>query len=96
MNAVFQSNSSGVLLNVPYHGDLANTETIPAYALAVWLFTDAMRSRTGGYWIEWVENANITAISYNQGQLKIQVVGKNGTVASALPRARWSAAASME
>jgi hypothetical protein len=85
MNAVFQSNSSGILLIRPFKGDLANTETIPAYSLAVRMFTDAMRSRTDGYWIDLVQRANITAISYDGGQLKIQVVGDNGTVVMHTP-----------
>jgi hypothetical protein len=80
MNAVFASNSSGVLLNAPGHGDLANTETIPAYILSTWLFRNAMRSHTG-YWIDWVQNANITAIDFRGGQLEVDVSGRNGSLA---------------
>lgn len=85
MNAVFQSNQSGVLLNEPYHGDLANTETIPAYALATWAFRNAMRSGTAGYWIDWVHNVNITSIDYTDGKLDVQVVGQNGLVRLGTP-----------
>jgi hypothetical protein len=80
MNAVFASNSSGVLLNTPRNGDLANTETIPAYMLSMWMFKNAMRSHTG-CWIDWVQNANITAISYRGGQLEVDVSGRNGSLA---------------
>jgi hypothetical protein len=72
MNAVFASNSSGVLLNNPYDGDWANTETIPAYMLATWLFQSEMKNATG-YWIVSLHNVNITSISYSDGTLKVSV-----------------------
>jgi hypothetical protein len=84
MNAVFASNSSGILLNSPRHGDLANTETIPAYMLSMWLFKNAMRSYTG-YWIDWVQNANIAALDYRNGHLEVDVSGKNGSLALGTP-----------
>ncbi|MGD0477555.1 MAG: hypothetical protein ABSB29_05245 [Nitrososphaerales archaeon] len=46
MNAVFQSDVDGIILNQPFHGDLANTETLPAYMLSTWLFEDEMRNAT--------------------------------------------------
>lgn len=84
MDEVFQSNSSGVLQNQPRKSDLANTETIPAYMLSTWLFKNAMRSQTG-YWIEWVQSANITSIDYRGGQLKVDVAGRNGSLALGTP-----------
>jgi len=79
MDAVFQSNSSGVLLNQPYMGDLANTETIPAYMMATWLFQKAMRNATG-CWITSLHGANITSISYADGILSIKAIGDNGSL----------------
>ena len=85
MDAVFQSNMSGVLLNRPFHGDLANTETTPAIMLADSMFTDSIRSGTGGYWIDWVQRTNITAVQYAGGRLELAVKGDNGTVAVGTP-----------
>jgi hypothetical protein len=79
MNAVFQSNQSGTLLNQPYHGDLANTETIPAYVLSVSLFQSGMRNQTG-YWIASLRDANVTSIDYSNGTLLIGIDGNNGIV----------------
>ncbi|MDA4127367.1 MAG: hypothetical protein OK452_09250 [Thaumarchaeota archaeon] len=80
LDAVFQSNSSGILQNQPRKSDLANTETIPAYMLSTWLFKNAMRSQTRD-WIQWVQSANITSIDYGGGQLKVDVLGRNGSLA---------------
>ena len=84
MNAVFASNTTGILYNFIQHNDLANTETIPAITLSNWLFDGAMRSRTG-YWIEWTHMVNITSIRYHGSALEIKVVGKNGTVGLGTP-----------
>jgi len=84
MNAVFQSNVSGVLLNQPYRGDLANTETIPAYELATWLFENSMRSSTG-YWIVSIQGANITRIAYSAGSIDVEVNGRGGSVEMGTP-----------
>ena len=82
MNAVFQSNQSGILLNQPYHGDLANTETIPSYVLSVSLFQSGMRNQTG-FWITSLQNANITSIDYSNGTLLIGISGNNGIISLA-------------
>jgi hypothetical protein len=84
MSAVFQSNVSGVLRIKPYGGDMANTETIPAYALAMWLFQNEMKNATG-YWIESLHNLNITSIGYSDGKLRVNVVGRNGLVSIGSP-----------
>ncbi|MDG7000651.1 MAG: hypothetical protein JRN15_16270 [Nitrososphaerota archaeon] len=80
MNAVFQSNVSGVVLNEPFNGDLANTETLPAYMLSTWLFQREMRNQTG-FWISSLKDANLTSIDYINGTLFIGVQGNNGSVA---------------
>ncbi|MDH2902315.1 MAG: hypothetical protein PXY39_15235 [archaeon] len=80
MDAVYQSNVSGTLLNQPFHGDLANTETIPAYLLSTSLFQSEMRSGTNGYWISGIKNANVTSIDYYNGTLLISAYGNNGTI----------------
>jgi hypothetical protein len=80
MDAVYQSNVSGTLLNQPFHGDLANTETIPAYLLSTSLFQSEMRSGTNGYWISGIKNANLTSIDYYNGTLLISAYGNNGTI----------------
>ena len=85
MNAVFASNASGVIENSPRHTDLANTEALPAYMLATWLFEGAMRSRTGGYWVRWTQDANLTSIGYEGGRLAIDVTGVAGVVALGTP-----------
>jgi hypothetical protein len=80
MDAVFQSNVSGTILNSPYSGDLANTETIPAYTLSTWLFQNEMRNDTG-YWITAISNANITSIDFfANGTLLVGVYGKDGSI----------------
>lgn len=84
MDAVFQSNSSGVLLNQPYGGDLANTEAIPAYMQATWLFQNAMRNATG-YWITYLHDVNMTSMSYTDGTLSIKVVGDDGSLCLGTP-----------
>ncbi len=80
MNAVYQSNMSGALLNQPYHGDLANTETIPAYLLSTYLFQNEMKNETNGYWITGIQNANVTSIDYYNGTLLIGASGNNGFI----------------
>ena len=80
MDAVYQSNVSGTLLNQPYHGDLANTETIPAYMLSTSLFQSEMRNETGGYWISGIQNANVTSVDYYKGTLLIGAFGRNGSI----------------
>lgn len=80
MDAVYQSNVSGTLLNQPFHGDLANTETIPAYLLSTSLFQSEMRNETGGYWISGIQNANVTSIDYYNGTLLIGAFENNGTI----------------
>jgi hypothetical protein len=79
MNAVYQSNVSGTIENRPYHGDLANTETLPAYMLSTWLFQSEMKNATG-YWISSLTSANITSISYWSGNLVIVAYGNHGSV----------------
>ena len=80
MDAVYQSNVSGTLLNQPYHGDLANPETIPAYLLSTSLFQRELRNETGGYWISGIENANVTSVDYYKGTLLISSFGRNGSI----------------
>lgn len=80
MDAVYQSNIGGTLLNQPYHGDLANTETIPAILLSTYLFQNEMRKATGGYWISGIQNANVTSIDYVNGTLLISAFGNNGNI----------------
>ena len=81
MNAVFASNTSGIIENSPLRTDMANTEALPAYMMAAQLFEGAMKSRTGGYWVRWTHDANITSIGYEAGHLTIDVTGADGTVA---------------
>ena len=84
MDAVFQSNVTGIILNQPNGRDLANTEAIPAYMLAVSLFQNAMNDATGG-WLTSLDNANVTSVSYTHGNLSIGVTGDNGSVCIATP-----------
>jgi len=84
MDAVFQSNSTGVLLSQPYRCDPANIETIPAYMLATGLFQNAMRNATG-YWITSLDDANMTSIDYADGKLTIKVVGDDGVLCLGTP-----------
>jgi hypothetical protein len=74
MNAVYQSNVSDTVLNQPYHGDLANTETLPAYSLSTWLFQGEMKNETG-YWISSLQGCNLTSILYSNNSL---IIGANG------------------
>ncbi len=78
MNAVYQSNVTGKMLNTPYHGDEMNTETLPAYILSTSLFEGEMRNETG-YWITGLENTNVTSIAYSDDVLLIQAVGSAGS-----------------
>ena len=79
MDAVYQSNVSGTVLNQPFHGDLANTETLPAYLLSTYLFQGEMRNATG-FWISGLSNVNVTSIQYSNGELLFLAVGRNGTI----------------
>ena len=79
MNAVYQSNVSGIVLIQPFHEDLANTETLPAYMLSTWLFQNKMMNSTG-YSIVGLNNANLTSIDYSKGTLLIGAMGNNGTI----------------
>ena len=79
MNAVYQSNMSGTVLNEPYHGDLANTETLPAYLISTHLFQQSMDNMTG-YFITGIRDANLTSIDYNNGTLIIGALGDNGSI----------------
>jgi hypothetical protein len=79
MNAVLQSNVDGIVLNKPFHDDLANTETLPAYMLSTWLFESAMRNATGA-WISSLSDCNITLLSYAGGTLDVAATGRNGTL----------------
>ncbi|HKW04434.1 MAG TPA: hypothetical protein VJN71_03960, partial [Nitrososphaerales archaeon] len=79
MNAVLQSNQSGTLLNQPFFGDFANTETLPAYMLSMSLFQGEMRNQTG-LWITSLTNGNITSIDYANGTLLIGIEGYNSSV----------------
>ena len=75
MNAVYQSNVSGTILNQPYHGDLANTEGLPAYMLSTFLFQQEMKNATG-HWISSLQNCNLTSLLYSNGLL---VIGASGS-----------------
>ncbi len=79
MNAVYQSDVNGTVLNEPYQGDLANTETLPAYLLSTWLFQNEMRNATG-YWISGLDNMNVTSIDYVNGTLLIGATGNDGVL----------------
>ena len=79
MNAVYQSNVSGTVLIQPFRGDLANTETLPAYMLSTWLFQTEMMNSTG-YSIVGLNNVNLTSIDYTKGTLLIGAMGNNGTI----------------
>lgn len=74
MNAVYQSNVNGTMLNQPYHGDLANTEGLPAYTLSTFLFQREMKNVTG-YWISSLRDCNLTSLLYSNGSL---IIGANG------------------
>ncbi len=81
MDAVYQSSVSGTLLNQPFKGDLANTETIPSILLATTLFQTEMKADTGGYWISGLHDANVTSINHSKnGSLTIGVFGRNGAI----------------
>ncbi|MDG6905912.1 MAG: hypothetical protein JRN20_09025 [Nitrososphaerota archaeon] len=81
MCAVYQSNVNGMVLNQPYRGELENTETLPAYGLASWLFQSEMSKATGGYSLTGIIGTNITSIDYSNGTLLIGVVaGGGGTI----------------
>jgi len=79
MNAVYQSNINGTILNQPFQGDLANTETLPDYMLSTWLFECEMKTATG-YWVSSLSNCNITSITYVGGTLNVTAIGRNGTL----------------
>jgi hypothetical protein len=79
MNAVFQSNVTGTVLNEPFHGDLANTETLPAYRLSTWLFEGEMRNATG-YRVSSLSNCNVTSLKYAEGILTIAATGRDGSL----------------
>lgn len=79
MSAVFQSNVSGTVLNYPYIGDLANTETLPAYSLSTCLFNKGMQNETG-YTIAGLNRVNVTLLDYTNGTLFIGADGNNGTI----------------
>ena len=79
MNAVYQSNVGGTVLNQPFDDDLANTETLPVYMLSTWLFQSEMKNSTG-YSIVGLNNANLTSIHYSKGTLLIGAVGKNDAI----------------
>ena len=79
MDAVFQSDVAGTLLNRPRSGDLANTETIPALLLSVWLFQREMRAETG-YWITSISRANVTSVDFADGTLLVGVQGNGGSI----------------
>lgn len=79
MNAVFQSSVNETILNRPFHDDLANTETLPAYMLSTWLFEGEMRNATGS-WVSSLSNCNITSLSYPGGNLNIAATGRNGVL----------------
>ncbi|MDG6999525.1 MAG: hypothetical protein JRN15_10465, partial [Nitrososphaerota archaeon] len=89
MNAVFQSNRSGTVLNTPYNGILANTETLPAYMLSVWLFQKEMSNQTS-LWITGLDDANITSIDYANGTLLIGLRGNNGSITVEGPSSQTS------
>jgi hypothetical protein len=79
MNGVYQSYVNGTILNKPFHGDLANTETLPAFMLSTWLFENEMRNATG-YWISSLSNCNITSLSYTGNALTVSAIGRNGSL----------------
>ncbi|MGH2639348.1 MAG: hypothetical protein ACRDF4_08730, partial [Rhabdochlamydiaceae bacterium] len=79
MSAVYQSNVAGTVLNQPFHGDLANTETLPAYMLSTWLFQNEMTNSTGCS-IVGLDNANLTSIHYSNGTLLLGAIGNNGSI----------------
>jgi hypothetical protein len=80
MNAVYQSNASGIVLNQPFpSSDLANTETLPAYLLATSLFQTRMLSSTG-YDITGLGRVNITSIQILKGNLVIDAIGSDGYI----------------
>ena len=79
MDAVYQSNVDGTVLNKPFHGDWANTETLPAYMLSTWLFESEMRNATG-YWVSSLSNCNVTSLSYAGGTLNVAATGRNGAL----------------
>ncbi len=79
MDAVYQSNVDGTVLNKPFHGDWANTETLPAYMLSTWLFEGEMRNATG-YWVSSLSNCNVTSLSYAGGTLNVAATGRNGAL----------------
>ncbi|MHB8568473.1 MAG: hypothetical protein ACYC7D_15710 [Nitrososphaerales archaeon] len=85
MNAVYQSNVSGTVLNQPFSGDLANTETLPAYMLSTWLFQSEMKNQTGGYAITGLDNVNLTSIDAKNGTVLVGANGRNGTIEYASP-----------
>jgi hypothetical protein len=78
MDAVYQSNVGGTILNRPYRGYEANTETLPAYILSAWLFESEMRNATS-YWITGLKNMNVTSVAYSSDTLLIQAVGNAGS-----------------
>ena len=80
MNAVFQSNMSGVVYNQPITGaDLANTETLPAYILSIWLFQNEMKNATG-YSIMALNQANVASVDYSGGILLVEANRTNGSI----------------
>jgi hypothetical protein len=80
MNAVYQSNIGGIVLNQPYtNSDFANTETLPAYMLATALFQTRMLSSTG-YIITGLAQVNITSIQNLDGSLVVGARGANGYI----------------
>jgi hypothetical protein len=87
MDAVYQSNVSGSLINQPFHGDFANTETLPAFLLSTWLFKGEMRNATG-YWVSSLSNCNITSLSHTGDALTVAATGRNGILI--LSSASWS------
>jgi hypothetical protein len=79
MDAVFQSNVTGTIRIQPNVLELANTETLPAYMLAVWLFQNAMMNATGD-WVTSLQNANVTSVGYSSGVLSVGVSGDKGAL----------------
>ena len=79
MSAVYQSNLSGTILNYHYHGDLANTETLPAYILSTQIFQESMDNATR-YFITGFRDANLTSIDFKNGTLLIGAIGDNGSI----------------
>ncbi len=86
MNPVFQSNVNGTILNQPNHGDLANTETLPAYMLSTWLFENEMSNQTGGYSITGLRGVNLTSVMNLNGSVFVQGYGNNGTIYFSSPQ----------